>query len=272
LLSEHGTPMLAAMHAMRSLAVLAIVLMRVSLSWAQPAAEPPRIWRVCVGDQPVLPYISNDPRHLGRGERLLVEAGRAAELSVLLQRYPFRRCRNMLASGDSDMVLAGPTAENLEEFRFPMKSGTLDAERRIARLNLVWVRRADSPLDWDGKRLTGLPEGQTVKIGIRFGQRVAASAVRQLPVLIDESALTAKLQLRMLAAGRFDLALGLQDEFELALADPDIKPLVVLPRALLREDFYAVISQKHLAANLAPAERMWTAIGRLRDLPEFQRD
>ena len=76
----------------------------------------------------------------------------------------------------------------------------------------------------------------------------------------------------MLVAGRFDLALGLQDEFEVAMADPDLKPLVVLPRALLREDFYAVISQKHLTANLPLAERLWTAIGKLRDQPEFQRD
>ena len=188
--------MLAAMHAMRSLAVLLCLLPMAALPCrAQNGNEPPRIWRVCVGDQAILPYLNNDPRHLGRAERLLVEAGRAADLSVLLQRYPFRRCRIMMASGDSDMILAGPTPENQDEFRFPQKAGALDAERRIARLNLVWARRPESKLDWDGKRVTGLPESQTPRIGIRAGQRVAVNAVKQLPVLVDETALTAKLQL-----------------------------------------------------------------------------
>lgn len=265
--------MLAAMQALRRLVLPPLLWALTGLCGAQTGAEaPPRIWRVCVGDQPILPYITNDPRHLGRAERLLVEAGKAAELSVLLQRYPARRCRSMILSGDTDMLLAGPTPENLEDYRFPLKAGAPDAERRIARLNLVWVRRADSRLDWDGKRITGLPDERTPKVGLRASQRVAANAVRQMPVLVDETALTAKLLLRMLAADRFDLALGLQDEFELALSDPELKPLVVLPRALLREDFFAVISQKHVAAQLPMAERMWTAIARLRDKPEFQRD
>ncbi len=265
--------MLAAMQALRHLALPLLLWTLAGVCEAQNGVEaPPRIWRVCIGDQAILPYINNDPRHLGRTERLLVEAGKQAELSVLLQRYPFRRCRNMMQSGDTDMLLAGPTPENLEEFRFPLKAGALDAERRIARLNLVWVRRADSRLDWDGKRITGLPDERTPKVGLRAGQRVTINAVRQMPVLVDETALTAKLQLRMLAAGRFDLALGLQDELELALADPELKPLVVLPRALTREDFFAVISQRHVATQLPLAERMWTALGKLRDQPEFQRD
>lgn len=232
----------------------------------------PRVWRVCVGDQPILPYISNDPRRLGRAERLLVEAGKVAELSVMLQRYPFRRCRSLLASGDSDMAIAGPTPENLEELRFPTKAGSLDPERRIARVNMVWIKRPESRLDWDGQRFTGIPDGYPPRVGLRAGQRVTAHAVRDLPLQIDGTALTAKHQLRMLAAGRVDLVLGIQEEFELALADPELKPLVVLPRALMREDFFAVISQKHVATHLPMAERMWTAIARLRDQPEFQRD
>lgn len=264
--------MLGAMHALRSLAVLAAFLMLTTPLRSQAAEDALRIWRVCVGDQPVLPYISNDPRHLGRGERLLVAAGRAAGVSVMLQRYPLRRCRAMLAAGAADMSLAGPTPQNLAEFQFPMTGAAPDPDRRVARLNLVWVKRADSPLDWDGNRLTGQAAGQMVKIGIRASQSVAVNAVRSLPVNIDETALTAKLQLRMLAAGRFDLALGLQDEFEFALADPELKPLVVLPRALRREDFYAVISRSHAATQLPLAERMWGAISKLRDLPEFQRD
>lgn len=264
--------MLLGMRSLRSLASGFLLLAAAMLCAAQTPAEPPRIWRICVGDQPVVPYLNNDPRHLGRAERLLVAAGRTVELSVLLQRYPARRCRAMVLSGDSDMTLAAPTPDNLQEFMFPMKAGAPDPDVRLARLNLVWARRQDGKLDWDGKRFTGLTEGQTPRVGVRAGQRVALHAVQMLPVLVDETALSTKLLLRMLNAGRFDLALGLQDEFELALADPEIKPLVVLPKAMLREDFYAVISHKHVSTTQPLAERFWAAIARMRDLPEFQRD
>jgi len=80
------------------------------------------------------------------------------------------------------------------------------ASDAIAKLVVSGHLRADSVVDWDGKRITGLPEGRTPRIGARATQRVAVHAVRQLPVLVDETALTAKLQLRMLTAGRFDLA------------------------------------------------------------------
>lgn len=89
---------------------------------------------------------------------------------------------------------------------------------------------------------------------------------------VDSTARSTNQLVRMLLASRFDLVLGLQEELEAALADPELKAVIVLPRALLREDFYAVISRQHLQTHLAPAERLWSALGRTRDLPEFQRD
>ena len=262
--------MLPAMQVLRMIAIGTALLVLSPATW--PQSEAPRVWRVCVGDQPIPPYVLNDPRRLGRAERLIVEAGRSVELSVLIQRYPPKRCRAMVASGDSDMTLGAATPENLAEWRFPMKADAPDVERRIARLNLVWVRRPDSKLDWDGTQITGLPHGTTPRVGTRTGQRAATHALRNLPVQVDGTARSTNQLVRMLLASRFDLALGLQEEFEVALAEPDVKALTVLPRALVREDFYAVISHQHLQANLAPAERLWNAIGRMRDLPEFQRD
>lgn len=256
----------------RGLLVLITLLAAAASAWSQPEAEAPRIWRVCVGDSAIPPYVNNDPRSLGRAERLMVATGKSVGVHVLLQRYPFRRCRNMLHSGDTDMMFAGPAPENLRELLFPMKNGAVDTDKRVAQLNLVWVRRPESKIDWDGRQIVGETMGKIPRVGVRAGLRVAINAVSQLNLDIDETALNVKLQMRMLSAGRFDLALGLQEEVEMVLSEPDSKPLVVLPKALVRQDFYVTVSPKMPAPSQAIAERIWVAIGKMRDLPEFQRD
>lgn len=264
------TPQTRAVTTLRDAAICASLMALCQTAFSQ--ADVPRVWRVCVGDQPVPPYVLNDPKHLGRAERLLVEAGRSIGMNVMLQRYPNKRCRASLSSGDSDMTLGGPTPENLAEWRFPMKAGIPDPDQAVAHINLIWVRRSDSQLDWDGKQLTGAPAGKALVVGTRAGQLLATNALRHLSVQVDDTAHTPKQLLRKLVGNRVDLVLGLQEELEVALADPEVQSSVVLPRALRRNDYFAVISQLHLSANFATAERLWAAMGRMRNLPEFQRD
>ncbi|MDM4766542.1 hypothetical protein [Pelomonas sp. SE-A7] len=258
----------------RALVLLVLLCLAASAPRAQaPNGESPRLLRICIGDSAIPPYLNNDPKHLGRAERLMVEAGRALDLGVVLQRYPFRRCRQMMQAGDSDFILAGVTPENLIEYQFPMKAGVLDPERRMARLNLVWLRRPESRLDWDGKQMVGeLPKNRPLLVGTRASQRIASSSAAQLGYDVDDKAITAAAVLRMLAVGRVDVVLGLQEEMEMALADPTTKPLVVMPRPLQRQDFYVVTISKP-SASLAPLiERFWNALAKLREQPEFMRD
>lgn len=247
-------------------------LLLLSLLPAMACAQPPaRIWRVCVTDMVVPPYLNNDPTRPGLVERLLVDAGRQAGLAVLLLRYPVKRCRAMLDGDGADAAIAGPTAGNLaDQLLFPLKDGGFDVARRLARINLVWVKRADAPWSWDGRSFGGRVAGAPPPlVGTRISMRIATEPLNAMGLRVDETALSTRQLLAKLVARRIDAVVALQEEVELALHDPALKPLVVLPRAFHTGEFYAVVKGPLAPELVEPVEAWWTAIGKLRDRPEY---
>lgn len=238
---------------------------------AQPAPEPSaRTWRVCVTDLLLPPYLNADPAHLGVAERMLVDAGRQVGLSVQLLRYPMKRCGAMMDSDSADALLASPTPGNLARFEFPMKAGAVDANRRLARINLVWVARADAAFDWNGHALAGSKASDSVLVGTHLGMPAAYERLQAQGFKVDATSSTIAQLMQKVMAGRIDLAVSLQEEVELALHDPALAPLVMLPRAFLTSDFYTVV-RKPLAPEMREiVEAWWTAIGRLRELPDYR--
>jgi len=251
----------------------ALILLLAWLGFAKPAcAEPaPMVWRVCVGDQVILPYLSNEPANPGLAERLMVEAGRQAGLSVLLLRYPFKRCLAMSDLGEIDAMTLAPVAQNLQRFEFPLKDGVVDASRRLARLNLTLVRRGETQLDWDGQRFIG-DDNRPVQplVGSRSTLGVAKEALRAQGYVVDDLALTTKQAMAKLKGRRVDVVVGLQEEVELGLRDPNLDGLVVLQQPFMAAEFYAAVRK-----NLSPEQQLrvqawWSAIGRLRDTPAYR--
>ncbi len=232
--------------------------------------EPQRILRVCVPDVAIPPFINNDPKHLGWAERIMVDAGREVGLGVLVLRYPVPRCRAMLDNGDSmDAIVSAPTPSNLANFRFPTKAGALDPSKRIAKLNLVWIRRPESDFAWNGRTLSGGKPAELL-VGSRVSVHAAIDPLKAMGFRVDTSARSVHQLLLMLAGRRIDLAVALQEEAELALQDQQLHALVVLPQAFASMDFYAAV-RPGLPADLnEKIEAWWNTIGRLRDRPEYR--
>ncbi len=234
---------------------------------SEPGLSQP--WRVCVSDASVPPYLYNDPHQLGLAEHLLMDAARQVGLAAELLRYPSARCRAMMKADKLDALLAAPTVPNLTDFQFPEKAGAVDPGRRLARLKLVWVKRADSPFDWQNGEMLGASRTMLL-VGTRAALTVASEPLSRLGFSIDMSARTTHQLLQKLAARRVDLALALQEEVELAMQDPQLQSLVVLPRALSSVDFYLAVQTRLPPERLAQVEAWWAAIGHLRDLPEYR--
>lgn len=237
-----------------------------------PAGAQPQPWRVCLPDLQAPPYLNNSAQRPGVTERLLLDAGEAAGLAVQLSRQPIRRCRQLLALGQVEAVLAAASPANQALGLFPLRQGSADAQRRVAQLRLVWVRRAGSPLDWDGHQLLGrTPGAAPLLVGVRRSMEAAGELVQELGLRVDDGAFGTAQLLEKLAAGRVDLVLGLEEEMRQALRAPELRArLQLLPRPLRQLDFYAV-----LAPGLTPparrlGERWWDEIARLRDLPPYR--
>jgi len=240
---------------------------------AASAAEAAPVWRVCVGDLVILPYISGDPAKPGLIERLLLESGRQAGLAVELLRYPFKRCSAMFEAGQIDAMTLAPVEMNRQRYQFPLsKGGTVDAGLRLARLNIVWVRRAETQLDWDGQQFIGA-DGLTAAqplIGSRNTLGVAKVALRAQGYTVDDAAISTRQAMAKLKGHRFDVVVGLQEEVEAALREPGLDGLLVLQRPFIVADYHAAVRKNLSAEQQQRVETSWNAIGRLRETADFK--
>ncbi|HEY4080819.1 MAG TPA: hypothetical protein VGM81_08985 [Burkholderiaceae bacterium] len=188
------------------------------------AEEPAVPWRVCVGDLAIMPYLSGDASNSGVTEKLLLAAGKSAGLAVELLHIPYRRCRLMFEAGEVDVLTVGAMPTHLQQLQFPLnKDGALDASRRLARINLVLVRRADTAIDWDGQQLIGA-DPKTFTAGARNTLRLGIDAMQSMGYRVDDGAISTGQALSKLAAHRIDMAIGLEDEVAQALLhDPALR-------------------------------------------------
>jgi len=243
---------------------LLLGLLSAAAAWAQPLPS----WRVCLPDVAVPPYLSADPARPGLIERRLVDAGRRAGLDVRLERMPSRRCIAQLERGQFEASIAAPIPANLARFLFPLQQGQPDDTRRLARVKLVWVKRRDSALDWDGRQLSGASSAPLV--GTRLGMGVLAESVRDLGLPLDDAALSTPQLLAKLSAGRVELVLALEHEVAPLLAGPGHADLVMLARPRQASSFYPVLRRSLKAPQLAQAQAWWAEIARLRELPDYR--
>ena len=228
-----------------------------------------RIWRVCISDAAVPPLLNNDPANLGLAERVLMEAGREVGLSTILLRYPSARCRALMTTDQIDALVAAPTARNTADFEFPRKAGAVDASRRLARINLVWVKRMDSPYEWQhGALVGGMPSA--VLVGTRASLTAASEPLQALGFRVDPVAANTRQMLRKLAGKRIDLGLAIQEEVAAAMQDPALQDLVVLPQSFSSVDFYAAVRQQLSPEMRTKVEAWWSAIAHVRDLPKYR--
>ncbi|MCV2359331.1 transporter substrate-binding domain-containing protein [Paucibacter sp. TC2R-5] len=247
----------------------AVLSVGAQAAMAQEASNLPlsRHWRVCLG-VPVPPFVTLDAKHPGFSEKLLVESANQAGLSVEIEAYPLKRCRQRLALGQTDATMAAATANNQAELQFPMQAGEVDTNRRVTKIQLLWIKRKDSALDWDGQSLRGGDADQVV-VGTRASFRAATEALMKLGLKVDDVAFDVPQLLRKLAAGRVDLAVVAKAEMQTHLPNPEREGLQVLATPFLTNNLYLALRPGQSAARQAQAEAWWDVIGRLREKAEF---
>lgn len=235
---------------------------------AAVCAPPAAAFQVCVGDVPVPPFISGDPRHPGTTERLMVDAGRQAGLPVELVRWPARRCYEQMRLGLLEAGVGAAIPANLQDFDFPGHPPG-DPQMRIARTGIVLVKRQDVAVLWDGRKLA-LPQGQVPRIGARAGFRASTEAVRRLGLELTPGPNQSAQVLRMLQLGRLDLAVLVQDEAEALLARPDFSSLTLMDPPLLVSDFYVMTLRQLPEPLRQKVQRWWELMAQWRDLPAYR--
>ena len=224
--------------------------------------------QVCVGDVPVPPFISGDPAHPGTSERLMIDAGRQVGLPVELVRWPARRCYEQMRLGQLEAGVAAAIPANLEAFDFPGNPAP-DPAMRVARTGLVLVKRASSPVQWDGHKLTW-PPGSTPRVGARAGFRAGQEAIHRLGLVLTPGPNQSAQVLRMLQLDRLDLAVLVQDEAEVLLARQEFSGLAIVDPPLLVSDFYIMTRRQLPEPVRQKVQRWWELMAQWRDLPAYR--
>lgn len=231
-------------------------------------APPASALQVCVGDVPVLPYLSGDPKKPGITERLMVDTGRQVGLPIELIRWPARRCYEQMRQGALDAGVGAAIPANMQEFDFP-GAPTGDPQLRIARTSLVLVGRQDTVVQWDGHKLE-LPQGQTPRIGARAGFRASLDAIHRLGLELTPGSPQSSQVLLMVLRNRLDFAVLVQEEADALLSRPEHAGLIRLDPPLQVTDFYVMTSRKLPEAQRPLVRRWWELMAQWRDLPAYR--
>ncbi len=249
--------------------LLLLLLLTATTGSAVPTEDGQRVWRVCVTDAILPPFLYNDPNRLGIMERIVMAASHEVGLNTVILRYPTQRCRQMMDNGTADSQIFSPTPMNFAAYQFPMKGGAVDSSRRLAQVHLVWVKRAGTPYEWTANGFTGGKPEDTL-VGTRAGLRVAIEPLTKLGFKVDSTAANTLQTLRKLDRSRVDIALVQQEELAVTMDDERQNELIILPRIFAPIDYYTAIRKNPSPENQEQIEAWWNAIGRLRDLPEFK--
>lgn len=226
-------------------------------------------WRVCLTEQAIPPYLNAPGQPPGVAERLIRDAAGRVGLAVVVQRQPSPRCYALLSSGKVEASLAGAAVEHQTRMQFPLLAGRLDPSKRVASLRLVWIKRRDAALDWDGRQLLHVSP-HNVRVGTLQVNQMATEVLQPLGVVHDNAANDTVQLLGKLLLRRIDAAVVLQEEFEALHGTPVTEALRQLPQPLRAADYYLAVKRQLNAADQALAQAWWSAIANLRDTPAYQ--
>jgi len=173
----------------------------------------------------------------------------------------------MLESGDADLTFMFPAPSNLNTALFPLTGGLPDRSKRLGTVGAVWVKRAESPLEWEGNAFVA--HAKPI-VGIRSQAFGLTEPIRAMGFTVMDTAIDSVQLLRMLQHGRFDVAAIFDVEAAQLLQRPEFSDLRVLKKQLDDRDIYAVVRRDLPQALMSDARSLWENIARLRDQPEFR--
>lgn len=219
---------------------------------------------LCVSDRPAAPLMF--PDHDGQAQYLARAGARAAGVEPSFVVLPWRRCIEAVRAGQVDGVLGAQAFNAYKEFmRFPLKNGLPDRSFSVGIDTWVFVTRADQPLRWDGKTLSGL----NTPVSYPSGVNVVRLMLDELGIRNSDTAKTALQLMHMLKASRFQAVVIRESDAQGFLAQNEFISLRIVAPAFLLSDAYLVFSNQYADSHPAVVTATWEAIRRIRSSREW---
>jgi len=190
------------------------------------------------------------------------------ELQIKYKLYPAKRLQIKMEDGELDGALLASYSKNREEWiSYPKKNGQIDVSRKMLNLTYVLYKWRDSPLQWDGKKITNI----TRRIGAGRGSSIV-KFLKKLQIRVDkvnsDSANMEKLLLhRIDGVATFDFI----GDALLENNPERYKNIVKVFPPLISKLYYLPLSFPFVEKNPELAEKIWDTVAELGKSVEFKK-
>lgn len=216
--------------------------------------------RMCVFDHPFPPMTYPDGS--GQAQDVLRRAARLQPVQITTVVAPRFQCMEQLRTGRVDAMLAAFIEERTAYSAFPMKDAQPDPSRAVGELNFSVSRRRGGMVDWDGKQFINLGRQP---VGTQPGL-LHVALLRQLNVVIDDSADSPEQAFAMLAQHRVAAVVTQQGEGEAIIARRYKGEIDMLPTPLIVTPLYLAVNKVYYQKHQAQVDSYWDAVRQVRNL------
>lgn len=225
--------------------------------WAL-AAPPELKLKMCIFDQPFPPLTYPDGS--GQGQEVLRRASRLQPVAIQTIVAPRFACMEQLRTGQVDAMLAAFIEERAAYAAFPMKDSQPDVSRAVGEVAFAVSRRRGGTVEWDGRQFLNL--GQQ-PVGTQAGM-LHVALLRQLNVVIDDSAASTEQAFAMLAQNRVAAVVTHQGEGELIINRKYRGQIEMLPAPLQVTPLYLIVNKAFYQQHQARIDSYWDAVRQVR--------
>ncbi|RZT06266.1 hypothetical protein SAMN05216319_4506 [Duganella sp. CF402] len=235
------------------------IAMSLLLGFPLLAQAAPLELKMCVFDHPFPPLTSPDGS--GQAQDVLRRASRLQPVQIQIVVAPRFQCMEQLRTGQVDAMLAAFIEERTSYSAFPMTDSQPDASRAVGELNFSVSRRHGGTVDWDGKQFLNLGRQP---VGTQPGL-LHVSLLRQLNVVIDDSAGSPEQAFAMLAQNRVAAVVTQQGEGEAIIARKYKGEVDMLPTPLIVTPMYLSVNRNFYQRHQAQVDSYWEAVRQVRN-------
>lgn len=193
---------------------------------------------------------------------VLKEAAQIAGVDLVFKRMPWKRCILQLQKNQIDGAFEVSFKPAREEYAvYPSAEGALDQRRYLHSLSYFLYTLEDSPVQWDGVKVTNL---KSALVGVAGYSIVNDLRSEGYPVL---EGVSQKANLEMLLRGRVDglTQIDTMTNGLIAASPKKFSSVKQHPIPLRNKLYYLVFSKGFMNKNTKLAEAMWDQLANIRE-------
>jgi hypothetical protein len=214
--------------------------------------------KMCVFDHPFPPMTLPDGS--GQAQELLRRASKLQPVTIQNVVKPRFQCMEQLRTGEVDAMLAAFIEDRTSYSAYPMKDSQPDVGRAVGDIHFTVSRRQGGKVDWDGRQFIELGRQP---VGTQPGL-LHVSRLRQLNVVIDDSAGSPEQVFAMLAQNRVAAVVTQQGEGEQLIARKYRGQIEMLPTPFDVTPMYLIVNKVFYQQHRAQIDAYWDAIRQAR--------